>query len=123
MQSTQAQIRQHCPGGKVSLARSGTQPPVVTGDDNHSQPAQLRSILGRHQDSNPPGRARPKAVARVDLAKNGVANINCRCKLVFRQTGSARAVSHPNEGSRVTAEGIQPQLNGAVCKARVLYPA
>ena len=55
------------------LARSGTQPPVVTGDDNHSQPAQLRSILGRHEDSSPPGRARPKAVGRrVDLAKNGL---------------------------------------------------
>ena len=60
---------------------------------------------------------RPWALAKVDLAKNGLMpSSDITYQRLVRQTGSAStAVSCPVEGSRVTAEGIQPRLNCPAC--------
>ena len=63
---------------------------------------------------------------RVDLAKNGLpvaTSLAVAGLLSPRLDQQKGAVSRPIEGSRVTAEGIQLQLNGAVRTPRVLEPS
>ena len=83
--------------------------PVVTGDDNHSQPAQLRSILGRHPKTAArqvePG---PRPWAEGGPGKKWVASrdITCCRRLVVPQTGSAKgSCQSPHRGIKSDSRG------------------